>query len=276
MLSVSAETLDKAHLSLDKNCPSPEGDFSMLGKSIASRPPDKFTGEITHAAEDIQNLIDEIRWHIGQALLLWEVHPELNKIGQNDGSVFDRIGFPGFAPLLLRKYTLDATKVLYSDLSTKRKGSPVSGWIFHMMIDDSVYRAIAALDRLARILWILTGKLPKRIYFSSQQLKKINSDLNEPETEELLAIAQRDVLGFLHAYRDGLAHDRKFSSRLAGSPFVHVVGFENGQPIYERPTDIGIEDLFALAHVGYHQVTDALTPLTKLCVKKWPIGREYQ
>jgi len=275
-IEASPETLQRVQLSLDKNCPPPEEDFALIGKSIASRPPDHFTGEVTRAAADTENLVDEMRWHIAQALLLWDLYPNLGKTGDNDNEILKTIGFPGFAPLILRKYTRDATKVLYSDMSTTRRGGSVSGWIFQMMIDNSVYRSIAALDRIARILWIMAGELPERIYFSTKQLAKIHSKLNKPTSEELLAIAKSDVVALLLDYRDGFAHDRKLSSRIAGFPVTHVTRFDDGHPQYERPTNLQIDDLFALANAGYHQVIDALSLLTRLCVKKWPIKKEYE
>lgn len=276
MIVASPDILEKVQLILNKNCPSPEEDFALLGKSIASRPPDEFTGEVTRAVDDTEKLVDEMRWDIAQSLLLWEMYPDLANIGENDNPLFGTIGFPGFAPLILRKYTRDATKVLYPDLSTPRRGSTVSGWIFQMMIDNSVYRSIAALDRIARILWIMAGELPGRVYYRSKQLTAIHSRLKEPETQELLSIAERDVLSLLLDYRDGFTHNRKFSARLAGFPITHAIGFENGRPKYERPKNVDIDDLFALANAGYHQVTDALSPLTQLCVKRWPIKKEYQ
>lgn len=276
MIVAPTDILEKVQLILDKNCPPPEEDFALLGKSIASRPLDDLTGEVTRSAADTENLVDEMRWHIAQALLLWELYPDLDKIGESDNEMLKTIGFPGFAPLILRKYTRDATKVLYSDLSTTRKGGSVSGWIFQMMIDNSVYRSIAALDRIARILWVIAGGLPERVYFRSKQLVQIHNRVNEPESQELLAIAERDAVALLLDYRDGFTHDRKFCSRIAGFPVTHAIGIEDGRPQYERPTNIRIDDLFALANAGYHQVIDALSQLTKLCLKRWPIKKEYE
>jgi len=58
---------------------------------------------------------------------------------------------PSTCLLLLRGYVAQAEQIFYSDLSQPRRNGTVAGWIYHMMIDDAIYRVIAALDRLAQI-----------------------------------------------------------------------------------------------------------------------------
>jgi len=215
---------------LAKNCPSPEDDLIRLSK-IASDFPESLEGEyVRHVILDIDDLIAQARWHLGQALLLMDVYSnQLGLSGEEeveDKSEFDQIieesGIPTKAILLLRGYIAHSDHVMYTDYSSPRRSGTVAGWVFHMMIDNSIYRVIAALDRLAHVLWFAAG-LPftkdnnkVKVYFRSGKLKLINEKIDSPSSKKLLEISKGPLLDYVISYRDGFAHDVKVKSIITG------------------------------------------------------------
>jgi hypothetical protein len=135
-----------------------------------------------------------------------DVLPDILRAGEDDDDMITALGIPAGAQLLLRGYISDANRVLYDDLSTPRRGGTVGGWIFHMMIDSAVYRAVSALDRLAALLWYAAELPMERVYFRSGKLRKLHAAISCDETAHLLRIAEGKLLNFIVDYRDGLTH----------------------------------------------------------------------
>ena len=260
MLPFDEEILDKVEAQLRLNCPSPESEIAGLGRIAAHLPDSEETARIRRLVIDVDDLTAQARWHLGYALLLMETQPHIlvNKEPDDEIERMIRAGVPSGALLLLRGYIREADRVLYSDLSAQRQGGTVAGWIFHMMIDSAIYRIISALDRLAHILWY-AANLPlqdkygvkARIYFRSKKIEKIHSVINDSHSQELLRIANEPILDFAITYRDGLTHDAKTYSKVAGS-----------MPIDEWTT---ADWLFALANATYHQLLEALKPSVAIC-----------
>lgn len=257
---------------LAKNCPSPEDDLIRLSK-IASDFPESVEGEyVRHVIYDIDDLIAQTRWHLGQALLLMDVYSNQLGLSENgeveDKSEFDQIieetGIPTKALLLLRGYIARSDHVMYTDYSSPRQSGTVAGWVFHMMIDNSIYRVIAALDRLAHVLWFAAGlsftkdNNKVRVYYRSGKLKLINEKINSPSSEKLLEIAKGPLLDYVISYRDGFAHDVKVKSIIAGSlpsqQYPTVNGDFQAKRLEKWPTDL----LFGLGNATYHQLLEAL------------------
>jgi hypothetical protein len=134
-----------------------------------------------------------------------------------------------------------------------------------------VYRAISALDRLATILWYAAELPMERIYFRSGKIEKVHKAIGSEETGELLKIAEGKLLNFIISYRDGLTHNIKAYSRLAGLPPSDSWKTEDGRSVFWDADEWDAELLFALGRASYLQLTEALGHTTKICEKKWPI-----
>lgn len=269
---------------LAENCPSPEDDLIKLSK-IASEFPESIEGEyVRHVIIDIDDLIAQTRWHLGQALLLMDVYSahlclseneELEEKSEFDQSVED-IGIPTKALLLLRGYIARSDLVMYSDFSSPRRAGTVAGWVFHMMIDNSIYRVLAALDRLAHVLWFAAGlSLIKdnnkvRVYFRSGKLKLINEKINLPSSAKLLEISKGPLLEYVLSYRDGFAHDIKVKSIIAGSMPSQQYPTVNGDLQAQRLEKCPADSLFALGNATYHQLLEALSLTVSLLDEIFP------
>ena len=269
---------------LAENCPSPEDDLIRLSK-IASDFPESVEGEyVRHVIFDIDDLIAQGRWHLGQALLLMDVYS--NQLGLSEDEdveekseldqIVEDVGIPTKALLLLRGFIAHSDHVMYSDYSSPRRSGTVAGWVFHMMIDNSIYRVIAALDRLAHVLWFAAGlsftkdNNKARVYFRSGKLKLINEKINLPSSEKLLEISKGPLLDYVLSYRDGFAHDVKVNSIIAGSlpsqQYPTVNGDFQAQHLEKWPTDL----LFGLGNATYHQLLEALSLTVSVLDEKFP------
>ena len=179
---------------------------------------------------------------------------------------------PSKALLLLRGYIRDADRVLYSDLAEPRRSGTVAGWVYHMMIDNAVYRVIATLDRLAQILWY-AAKLPTtykkgervKVYFRSRKMVEIDKAVNNEHSHELVKIASNPLVEYVIGYRDGLAHDMKVYSQLAGARPTDEWTTPNGERFIVKHDKWDAEMLFALGNATYHQLLDALKPAIAIC-----------
>lgn len=268
MFSSNDELLSKVEEQLKKNCPSPENELIRLSKIAASLPDDEAGARVRALVPDIDDLVAQARWNLGQALLLIELHPQIvDNTEPNDPieKILNEKEMPSKSLLLLRGYIARADKILYSDLSQSRRSGTVAGWIYHMMIDDAIYRAIAALDRLAQILWIV-AKLPKEnVYFRSKKMTRIDNVLSNEHSKQLLKIASGKLLEFVIGYRDGFSHDMKVYSKVAGvRPVDEWIGSDGKRFLIKHDKWDG-DTLFALANATYHQLTDALIAATEIC-----------
>lgn len=268
MFFESDEILNKAEELLQKNCPSPENELIRLSKIAAGLPDNEKGARIRALVLDIDDLIAQARWNLGQALLLIELYPQIVD-NTEPSDPFEKIisenEIPSTSILLLRGYIARADKIFYSDLSQPRRGGTVAGWLYHMMIDDAIYRVIAALDRLAQILWLI-AKLPKEnVYFRSGKMTKIDNELKNIHSKELLDIASGKLLEYVIGYRDGFSHDMKVYSKAAGArPTDEWIGSDGRRFVIKHEKWDG-DTLFALANATYHQLTDALKPTTEIC-----------
>lgn len=271
MEQYSNETLIRIQKQLDLNCPSPESALVKLGLCVATLPSNKEIAKLRRLILDVDDLTAQIRWHLGQALLLIDSLPDIRKAGEDDG-LFKDLGMPISALFLLRSYIVEADRVLYNDLSAPRRGGTVGGWIFHMMIDSAVYRTVSAMDRLATILWYAAELPIKRIYFRSGIIKKLDKALCSDETTHLLRIAEGKLMNFIIDYRDDLTHNAKAYSRTSGATPFEQWKDETGRLVVWNDNTWNAETLLALGRAAYLQFTDALVPTVAICEKKWPIS----
>lgn len=277
MKQYNEETLVRIQRELDSVCPSPESDLVKLGHCVAALPASEESAKLRRLVFDVDDLTSQIRWHLGQALLLMDSQPDILKAGEDDDDIVKRLGMPASAMILLRGDIVEADRVLYNDLSEPRRGGTVGGWIFHMMIDSAVYRAVSALDRLATILWYvaeLKTEQLEHVYFRSRKVEKLHmalcSDCSD-EMSQLLKIAKGELLNFIIDYRDGLTHSSKAYSRASGFTPSEQWKDKSGHLVVWHENAWDAETLFKLGRASYCQFTEALGLTVKICEKKWPI-----
>lgn len=275
MFDSNPDTLNKVEKQLKLNCPSPEDELIRLSRLAASLPEDEIGARVRILVLDIDDLIAQTRWNLGQALLLMEQYPQITANVETEDPIERLISdneMPAKALHLLRGYIAGADRVLYSDLSQPRRSGTAAGWIYHMMIDDAIYRTIAALDRLAQILWY-AAKLPIRnkkgervkVYFRSKKMTEIDSAIQDKNSRKLVDLASHPFLEYVIGYRDGFAHDMKVYSKIAGSRPIDEWISADGTHFVVKHDKWDAESLFGLANATYHQLTDALMPAIEIC-----------
>jgi hypothetical protein len=278
ILSCDQETIDKVEHLLRLNCPSPEAELATLGGLVACVPKTEEGAELRRAVVDVDDLVAQSRWHLGQALLLMETCPIILEVdGDGDGieKAMKGMGMPSSALLLLRGLIRDADRALYSDLTESRRGGTVAGWIFHMMIDSSLYRTFAALDRVAHVLWNVAG-LPRqggkgkeiRVHFRPGKVKEIDAAINNAHTREMVKIADGPLMEFLIDYRNRYTHKAKAYSKIAGTLPVDSWHTVDGTRVEQRSDGWEAELLFALGRAGYLQLVDVLKLTVPICEEK--------
>jgi len=278
LISASQQTIDRIERLLSLNCPSPEEHLNELSGLLADQGETERHAQLRLLAVDIDDLVAQSRWHLGQTLLLFEVAPQaLESLPLDDpleASIRDS-GVPTAALLLLRSYVRDADKVLYSDLEESRRGGTVGGWIFHMMIDSAIFRIIGAMDRMALLLWIVAA-LPmtdesgrqERVYFRSRKLGRIRDAVPCEELEQLVQIASGPLWEYALSYRDGLSHSAKQYSIIAGSLPAHEWFGPDGQRHDVVSDKWDADNLFALGRATYDQLLQALPLTVSFCRKQ--------
>ena len=218
---------------------------------------------------DVDDLCGQIRWHVGQALLLLETYPELLAAGKGDDPLLRNVGIPADVALRLRAFIGRPRDVVFGDLSQNWRGGTAAGWVFHMMIDNAVYRALSALDRLAAIAWY-AAELPQgNVYFRSRKMTRVHEKLATASSKALLEIAERPILQLITAYRDGYSHTTKAYSRVAGFPPSDSWETDTGEMAFVDPDGWDAELLFALGRAAFCQFTDALPHVSSICAEKW-------
>jgi len=278
VIDPNANNLDEIQDALDRNFPSPEEDLVKLSLALAYSPDGDPYMEARFLVLEVDNLIAQLRWHLGQVVLLAKRYPHVLK-GSNEeeveeGEPEELAQLPKEMPtrshLLLRGYISRPEQVLFSDLCENWRGGTVAGWIYHMMIDDAVARSLAILDRLAAIVSLVGNVEFEKVYFRSGKLKVIHRDLNTPETKRLLEIAEGDVLNLLIEYRDGWNHTQLTHSAITGFMPADSYINESGQYVRVQSNQLTGELLFALARAAFDQVAQVLREVRLLCEQRVP------
>jgi hypothetical protein len=251
---------------LSVHLPSPEADLIGLSHAVAHTPATQRWAEVRRLTIDIDDLVAQVRWHIAQANLLLSVHPEIADPRLDAPEVGHRLGIVNSARLLLRAYVVDADRVIFSSPTDRRRDGTAGGWIFHMLLDSAITRAVSTLDRIARVA-ALIGEVQfgnGKVYFRSGKLEAIHRVVLRPETEALHKLSEQDYLKFLIEYRDGAAHRVQDFSRPLGLPPADSYIDDEGMRILVRDSYFPVDDLLAVAITGYTAIVDALHELRSL------------
>ena len=255
---------------LDEGFASPEDSLNSFCLRVAQMPDLEPFLEAKRVAVDVDDLFSQIRWHIGQDLQLLVEYPDLITDTPKRTNPFEFTGIPIEVPLLLRKYVLDARKVLFSDFRARRRGVPVAGWVFHMMIDGAIFRSVALLDRLARISFLVAPLPQTRIYFRSGQMATLAARFPCPETSQLAKIASGDVLSLLIDYRDGFTHTRMALSYVSGPLLSKRIITDDGKEKFQDERSWPPSYLVAVANAGYSMSIGALAEVTSFVDRQTP------
>lgn len=278
MLGHDEATVRKVEEQLRNNCPSPEDQLTRLSSIVADLPETQEGAHLRHLVLDIDDLTAQARWNLGQALLLMETQPHIldkHKTENRPEEVISEDVMTSDILLMLRGYIKEADRVLFSDLAEPRRSGTAAGWIFHMMIDNAIYRVLAILDRLAHILWYaaklptqLKNGEPVRVYFRSRKISKIDGAIGSEHSRALLEIAKGRVLTYAIGYRDGLMHDKKVYSKIAGAQPSDRWTTPDGEHLMLRHEQWEADLLFALGNATYHQLLRALQPAMAICEER--------
>lgn len=260
-----AVQIAEAQRLLDLNCPSPEEDLVRLCSAVARTPETKRYAAIRLLVAEVDDLISQTRWNLGQAMLILEIFPELEKAGDDDDPLFKNAGMLAAVALLLRGYVARAQQVVFTDLHESWRGGTAAGWIFHMMIDDAVNRSVSILDRLAKIVSLVCEMPFDRMYFRSRKLRRVHAKKNTAETLKLVEMSESEIHQFLLEYRDSLSHDKKAFARLAGFPIEETYVDENGMRVLVDNLEWTAGHLLGLGIAAYHQMVAALGIVACFC-----------
>jgi hypothetical protein len=258
-----------AQRELDEAFPAPEVEIGRLS-SIAARAPDRrpFV-ELKRLVVEVDDLVSQARWHAGQALILRCEHPDLINDEQSKDPVM-RLSMPTKVELLLRHLLKGSDSLLLLDMADRQLGAPMAGWIFHMMIDDAIYRCIACLDRLARIACIACDVHFDRTYFRGRKMMLLAERVPCRSTESLAHVASSELFELLLKYRDGFSHTRKALSTVSAMPLSDMITGPDGGVQYVENYLWTPSYLLALARGAYQQVTTVLTDICQLCRDRLP------
>lgn len=279
MLSQDREILQRVEKALGVNCPSPESELSVLSKIASQFPNTEKGAKMRRFVIDIDDLVAQTRWHLGQALYLMETYPHVltqaNPEADDSLTIVSKYGAPANALLLLRGYVRDADRIFFEDLAIARRGGTVAGWIFHMMIDNAIYRSTATLDRIAHLLWYEielplqeSGK-EVRIYFRKGTLEKVYKKWKSPHVKSLLNLCEDPAFKYIISYRNKYTHTEKVYSSIAGTRPADEWTGPDGKHYIRAPLEIDAETLFALANASYHQLTASIKSLTESLASRY-------
>lgn len=277
MIDPQANDLTEIQDALDRNFPSPEEDLIKLSLALAYSPEGEPYIEVRFLVLEVDNLFAQLRWHLGQVVLLAKRYPQVYQEAKEEKDEEEETELshlpkemPTRSHLLLRGYISRPEQVLFSDLSENRRGGTVAGWIYHMMIDDAVARSLAILDRLAVIISLVGNVHFEKVYFRSGKLKVIHRDVNTPETKRLLEMAEGDVLNLLIEYRDGWNHTKLTYSAIAGYMPADSYIDASGQYVRVLSNQLTGDLLTALVRAAYDQVIQVLHEVRLICEQRVP------
>lgn len=253
---------------LDLHQPLPETAIARLCNLAAGTGDAELDAAFRRTVIDVDTLLMDVRWSIGHALLILRAYPELEKPLDDTDAVFDRVGMPNRAWVLIRPLLAEHERIFYSDLLERRPGGgTVGGWMLHMLVEDAISRAIGVLDRCAHLL-LLASNAPAprgRMYFRSGKLTILRDKHGVPIPADLMTLANGEELAFLLEYRDGFAHTVRPMAKAMRTPPVDSFVRPSGELVNEKPVSWSSADLVGFAVLGFHLCTQALPHVAEVC-----------
>jgi hypothetical protein len=264
----AAHLPDELQTLLDEHQPLPQSSITRFCNLAAGTGDTERDASFRRLVVDVDALLMDLRWSIGQALLIIRAFPDLEKPLNETSTLLDRLGMPNRVWVLLRPLLAQHERIFYTDLMERRPGGgTVGGWMLHLLVEDAVSRAIGVLDRIAHLM-LLAADLPAprgRMYFRSGKFEILRDSHAAPIPGPIFDLAKGDELSFLLDYRDGLAHTVRPMTRVMRDPPVDEYGLEGGQRVRQTPISWTAADLVGLAVLGFHVCCEALPHAAQFC-----------
>lgn len=265
--------LSKVQELLDAHHPLPDSLLNNLAHIGANTLDSRQGAELRRLILDIDDLLVQLRWHVGQAMLIWKAYPQLWVAESEIDQLVSRLGMPTRVRLLLRHFVVSQSEVFYTNMEERLSGgATVGGWVLQMMVDNSVGRSIALLDRLASLAAVASGVVfdNNKVYFRSRKLSAIRDVIGAELGDPLVALADSEEVLFLLDYRDNLSHTLRPTSWVAGAPPVD--GFVDAEGTVHRADGSrwGADELAAVGIASYVVVVRALESVVSICSRYVP------
>jgi hypothetical protein len=218
---------------------------------------------------EIEELTQQLRWHIYEALKIYEEYPEIKKYDSDfENSAEHRLFsyMPTSSKLLLRPYIVQAEKVDYKDLTENRRGKLVAGWILSMFIDNIITRTISILDRIANTIAIIsdTNFNNGKVYFRSGKLATIQNNLPDLSIQSLIEISKNDLFDLLLKIRDESAHVKKVYSVFSDTFNSDTFETESAEKVTISDYPWKSSELFGLTNFAFSIVCSSIKTLNEV------------
>lgn len=253
----------------EKHYKSPEEDFnnicSIAGKTENTEKNIKIRRQIL----EIEELTQQLRWHIYEALKIYEEYPEKKKYDSDFETSGDHrlVSYmPTTSKLLLRPYIVQAEKVDYKDLKENRRGKLVAGWVLSMLIDNIINRSVSILDRIANTIAIISDTKFNngKVYFRSGKLNVIKNNLPIGSIETLIEISENELFDLLLQLRDESAHIKKVYSVFSDTFNSDSYEVDSSKKVTISDYPWKSWELFALTNFAYTIVCSSIKTLNKV------------
>jgi hypothetical protein len=215
---------------------------------------------------DLFRLLEEMRFELALALLLMLDHGAKIQNGEAPPFPDQEQVIPAEALALLLRFMREPPRPdqLFSDRLASMSGSRIlADWFAAQLIDGVLFRAVAACDRLAIMLWTrarvpLEGKQGRerhpafRGFWLDQLVDVYRASEHWPE---LRGFTDRSEFALAKEIRDGFTHRRRRPSQLHGEMLVTFAG--------DKAVILGMDGQEHLA-LGFQAYNEIVRPLVRL------------
>jgi len=264
---------------------STEGLSIRLHSNQAEQLPPELRNALSEAVVDLAALIDEIRFS-GSLAALFIKDYERSVVGDtepDETKEMRNLGIPIAALALLTPFyaPLPFPATLISEPhKTMAGGRVLSLWFAGQMLDSALFRVVAALDRLAIILWC-SASLPfestrgrlQYPAFRPAHLAKLAASYSSPQFTKLEHLAQHPLFDLLLRVRHGFTHSSRPPSELHGH---YRVAYDVGGPAdQDRITEaVDRETHVAILLATYNEILRAAAHACSECLSATPAPPE--
>jgi len=199
--------------------------------------------ELADAIVDLSALIDEIRFSGAFAAVLIEDYEhsvaadgDREESSSADSQELRSLGIPVAALALLTPFfaPVPAPHDLFTEPHMRFAGDRVlSLWFAGQLIDSSLFRIVAAVDRVAIILWV-SASLPIPVSKSTSHpafrpgyLRRLTPHYSDHTVSALIQLTDHQLFRLIMSVRNGFAHSKRVLSELHGH---YRVAYEAADP----------------------------------------------
>ncbi|MGH9242981.1 MAG: hypothetical protein ACRD29_01420 [Acidimicrobiales bacterium] len=209
----------------------------LVGGNALDAPSSEHRLAYSDALIDLRHLIDEVRFEVAMAcLIIWDFRFKLERgeVAEND-PLADARQQLGISDVPFPAAVLDFLAVygdqppppdeFFSDPHQHFGTRVLSTWLAGQLLDASMFRSVAVLDRVMTLLWCRAG-LPLRTRRGRERLPSFTpATLNDPgiqtfydhaALQELAAVQAHELFGITRLLRNGFTHGRRGHFETAG------------------------------------------------------------